>query len=81
MAVLVRLDFDAAHGWAVNLFAVVSLAAIGALFLTGRRRLVLGALVALGVFGLADWVLVEDLGFFGGVGTDPNSMLPMVLCS
>ena len=72
-------DFDAAHGWAVNLVAVVSLAAIGALFLTGRRRLVFGALVALGVLGLADWVLVEDLGFFGGVGTDPNSMLPMLL--
>ncbi len=28
---------------------------------------------------LADWVLVEDLGFLGGVGTDPNSMLPMAL--
>ncbi len=63
----------------MNLVAVVSLAAIGTLFLTGRRRLVFGALVALGVLGLADWVLVEDLGFFGGVGTDPNSMLPMLL--
>ncbi len=72
-------DFDAAHGWAVNLVAVVSLAAIGALFLTGRRRLVFGALVALTVLGLADWVLVEDLGFLGGVGTNPNSMLPMLL--
>ena len=28
---------------------------------------------------LADWVLVQDLGFFGGVGTDPNSMVPMVI--
>ena len=72
-------DFDAAHGWAVNLFAVVSLATIGALLLTARRRLVFGALVALTVLGLADWILVEDLGVFGGVGTDPNSMLPMLL--
>jgi cytochrome oxidase Cu insertion factor (SCO1/SenC/PrrC family) len=71
--------FDAAHGWAVNLFVVVSLAVIGVLFLTGRRRLVLGALVALLLLGLADWVLVEDFGFFGGVGTDPNSMVPMLL--
>ena len=31
------------------------------------------------VLCLADWVLVEDLGFLGGVGTDPNSMLPMAL--
>ena len=28
---------------------------------------------------LVDWVLVEDLGFLGGVGTDPGSMIPMVL--
>ena len=28
---------------------------------------------------LADWVLIEDFGFFGGVGTDPNSMIPMAL--
>ncbi len=28
---------------------------------------------------VADWVLIEDFGFFGGVGTDPNSMIPMAL--
>ena len=39
-------SFDDAHGWGVNLFVVVSLAGIGALFLTGRKRLVLGVLVA-----------------------------------
>ena len=27
----------------------------------------------------ADWVLIEDLGFLGGLGTDPNSMIPMAL--
>ena len=31
------------------------------------------------VLCLADWVLIEDLGFLGGVGTDPNSMVPMAL--
>jgi cytochrome oxidase Cu insertion factor (SCO1/SenC/PrrC family) len=72
-------SFNAAHGWAVNLFVVVALAVIGGLLLTGRRPFALGALIALGVLCLADWVLVEDLGFFGGVGTDPNSMLPMAL--
>ena len=25
------------------------------------------------------WVLVQDFGFFGGVGTDPNSMIPIAL--
>ena len=28
---------------------------------------------------LADWVLIEDFGFLGGLGTDPNSMIPMAL--
>ena len=28
---------------------------------------------------LADWVLIEDFGFFGGLGTDPNSMIPIIL--
>ena len=72
-------SFDDAHGWAVNLFAVVALAAIGGLLISGRRRAVLVGIGALVVLCLADWVLVEDFGFFGGVGTDPNSMLPMAL--
>ena len=63
----------------VNLFVVVSLAAIGVLLLTGRRRLVLGAITAFVVLCLTDWVLVQDVGFLGGLGTDPNSMVPMAL--
>jgi cytochrome oxidase Cu insertion factor (SCO1/SenC/PrrC family) len=31
------------------------------------------------VLCLADWVLIEDFGFFGGLGTDPNSMIPFAL--
>jgi cytochrome oxidase Cu insertion factor (SCO1/SenC/PrrC family) len=72
-------DFASAHGWEVNLFVVVALGTIGALFITARRTLVFGALVAFVVLCVADWVLVEDLGFLGGVGTDPNSMVPMML--
>ncbi len=71
--------FDAAHGWGVNLFVVVALAGIGALFLTARPRLVFVGVVAGTVLCLADWVLVQDLGFMGGVGTDPNSMIPMTV--
>jgi cytochrome oxidase Cu insertion factor (SCO1/SenC/PrrC family) len=69
----------AAHGWAVNLLAVIALATIGGLLLSGRPRLCLAGLLALVLLCLADWVLVEDLGFLGGLGTDPNSMLPMAL--
>jgi cytochrome oxidase Cu insertion factor (SCO1/SenC/PrrC family) len=72
-------DFDAAHGWAVNLFAVMALGTLGAAFLTAQPRIVRVAVVAGVVFCLADWVLIEDLGFMGGVGTDPNSMIPIAL--
>jgi cytochrome oxidase Cu insertion factor (SCO1/SenC/PrrC family) len=37
------------------------------------------ALVLLLVFCLADWVMIEDFGFLGGLGTDPNSMVPAAL--
>ena len=69
----------AAHGWAVNLFVVVALAAIGAAFLARQPRVVRLGVIGGMVLCLADWVLVEDLGFMGGVGTDPNSMIPMAL--
>jgi cytochrome oxidase Cu insertion factor (SCO1/SenC/PrrC family) len=71
--------FDEAHGFAVNLFAVAALAATGAVFLTGKPRLIRPVLIAFTVLCLADWVLIEDFGFFGGLGTDPNSMIPMAL--
>ncbi len=71
--------FDASHGWGVNLVVVLVLAGVGAAFLTAQPRLVRPALFVAAAFCLADWVLVQDLGFFGGVGTDPNSMLPFVL--
>ena len=72
-------SFNAAHGFAVNLFAVAALAVTGAAFLSGQPRLIRPALVAFAVLCLADWVLIEDLGFLGGLGTDPNSMLPWAL--
>ena len=47
----------------------------------GRRPgwLLRAAVIALAVLCVADWVLVQDFGFFGGLGTDPNSMPPMLL--
>ena len=75
-------SFTAAHGFAVNLFAVIALTAIGAGLLTaggGSPALLRLTVIAMVVLCLADWVLVEDLGFFGGLGTDPNSMIPQAL--
>jgi cytochrome oxidase Cu insertion factor (SCO1/SenC/PrrC family) len=71
-------SFDESHGWGVNLFVVVVVALAGLSLLSGRRRLLFPTIVALVVLGLADWVLIEDWGFWG-VGTDPNSMLPFLL--
>ena len=71
--------FDEAHGFAVNLFVVAALAVTGTVFLSGRPRLIRPVLIGFTVLCLADWVLIEDLGFLGGLGTDPNSMIPMVL--
>ncbi len=71
--------FDAAHGWAVNLVLVIFLAAVGMAFLSWRPAIVRPAVIAGIVVCLADWVLIEDFGFLGGVGTDPNSMIPMAL--
>jgi hypothetical protein len=72
-------SFDAAHGWAVNLFFVLSLAAIGLALLSGRRRLMGVATIYATLLWLAIWFAIQDLGVLGGLGTDPNSMIPAVL--
>jgi hypothetical protein len=72
-------SFVTGHGFAVNLFAVTALAVIGLAFASGRRQLIRPAIIGFTLLCLADWVLVQDLGFFGGLGTDPNSMIPFVL--
>jgi cytochrome oxidase Cu insertion factor (SCO1/SenC/PrrC family) len=70
---------DEAHGVAVNLAAVAALAVTGAAFLSGRRALIRPALIAFTALSLASWVVIEDLGFLGGLGTDPNNMIPFIL--
>jgi cytochrome oxidase Cu insertion factor (SCO1/SenC/PrrC family) len=105
-------SFVRAHGFAVNLTAVIALGVLGVVFAAaaligapgapetagnsgpGGERLIRGGLIGSGLIGpwlirggvlglavlcLADWVLVQDFGFFGGLGTDPNSMIPMAL--
>jgi cytochrome oxidase Cu insertion factor (SCO1/SenC/PrrC family) len=71
--------FDTAHGFAVNLFVVVALTVIAFAFVSGRPRLIRPALAGFTVLCLVDWILIQDLGFLGGVGTDPNSMIPFIL--
>ncbi len=70
---------DAAHGFAVNLFFVMVLAVTGVVFVSGRVRLIRAALIGFAVVCLAVWLVTQDLGFLGGLGTDPNSMIPLIL--
>ena len=69
----------------MNLFVVLALAVLGVVLLAARLvhaarpGLLRAAMVFLAVLCLADWVLVQDIGFFGGLGTDPNSMIPLLL--
>jgi cytochrome oxidase Cu insertion factor (SCO1/SenC/PrrC family) len=71
--------FAAGHGFAVNLVLVVAMAAAGLALASGRRAVVRPAIGLLVVLCAAVWVLVQDLGVFGGLGTDPNSMIPFAL--
>lgn len=71
--------FASRDGFAVNLVAVIIMAAVGVAFLTGRRAVIRPATWAFVILCLADWILIEDFGFFGGLGTNPNSMIPMAL--
>jgi hypothetical protein len=58
----------------VNAFFVILMVVTGlGLFLASTRSLRV-ALVAGILFCAVTWIFVEDLGFFGGVGTDPNTM-------
>ena len=71
--------FAAAHGFAVNLVVVVVLAATGLALASGQRAVLRPAVGLLLVLCAVVWVLVQDLGVFGGLGTDPNSMVPFAL--
>jgi hypothetical protein len=68
-----------AHGFAVNLVVVIVLAGTGLAFGAARRRVTGPALAAFGLLCLLARVLTEDLGFLGGLGADPGSMIPMAL--
>jgi cytochrome oxidase Cu insertion factor (SCO1/SenC/PrrC family)/preprotein translocase subunit SecG len=87
--------FTSAHGFEVNLVAVATLALAGLGLIAGAGwpagparlraalparprglRIVIPAATAL---CLIVWVLIQDLGVPGGLGTDPNSMVPWVV--
>ncbi len=76
-------SFAANHAVLINAFVVAALGGIGLALLSGRRRAARVAVGAALVLSLAAWVLVQDFGVFGGLGTDPNSMIPtlLVLCA
>jgi len=62
---------------AVNVVVSVVLVGVGIAFL--MRRFLWPAWGALAVLSLLTWWFLQDFGFLGGVGTDPNSMMPELL--
>ena len=66
-------------GWAAPVNAVVAVVMIasGISFIT--RRLLGITVPAFIFFSLVVWWFVQDFGFLGGVGTDPNSILPQLV--
>ena len=71
-------SFSANHGFAVNLVIVVGLFTIGIGLLTRQSAILRATVACTSLLCLADWLFIQDFGFFGGLGTDPNSMLPML---
>ena len=62
----------------VNGFFVLAFGLTGALlFSTSPTRLRSARLVGV-VASLVAWIFVENLGLFGGLSTDPNTMVPLV---
>jgi cytochrome oxidase Cu insertion factor (SCO1/SenC/PrrC family) len=62
---------------AVNVVVSVVLVGVGIAFLV--RRFLWPAFWVLAVLSFLTWWFVQDFGFLGGVGTDPNSMIPELL--
>jgi cytochrome oxidase Cu insertion factor (SCO1/SenC/PrrC family) len=76
--------FSQHHAVLVNLVAVVGLALAASGLLAGaampsRPRVLRVTIPAAIVFCLVVWVLIQDFGIPGGLGTDPNSMVPWSL--
>jgi cytochrome oxidase Cu insertion factor (SCO1/SenC/PrrC family) len=87
--------FTSAHGFEVNLVAVATLALAGLGLIAGagwpagparlraalpaRPRVLRIVIPAATALCLIVWVLIQDLGVPGGLGTDPNSMVPWVV--
>jgi cytochrome oxidase Cu insertion factor (SCO1/SenC/PrrC family) len=72
-------SFSGQHAVFVNSVVVCALGLIGVALLTTRRHVIQAVLVSAVILCMADWVLVQDLGVFGGTGTDPNSAIPTLI--
>ncbi|MHB8342861.1 MAG: SCO family protein [Ferrimicrobium sp.] len=65
------------HGAVLNAITVLVLVGTGVSLIV-RRGLRVSVLV-FGIFSVLVWWIVQDFGVVGGVGTDPNSMIPELL--
>lgn len=70
----------ASHGsWLINGVVVLGLALCAVGMLTGSTRAIGWATQGYVVLAMIDWIAIQDLGIFGGLATDVNSMVPSLL--
>ncbi len=69
------------YSWLYNAVVVVVLLGVGAAYLSRRPQFLRPASWVYLAACVINWVLVQDFGVFGGMGTDLNSMIPWGLCA
>lgn len=72
-------SFVSHEAWTVNLVVSLVLGLSALSFLLPYRRLRHHVFILQSVLMVFSWVFFQDLGFIGGVGTDPNSMMPTLI--
>jgi len=74
-------SFTLTYSWLYNLAVVLLLLGVGVALCSKKVRFVMpAAWIYLGAC-VVNWILVQDFGVFGGMGTDLNSMVPWGLCT
>ncbi len=72
-------SFALGSSWVINLVAVVGLAGCALGLMWGSTRSIGLAARAYLILSVVTWLVIQDLGIFGGLATDVNSMLPSAL--
>jgi|GEM_PF-159733 len=71
--------FLAGNSFVINLIVIGVLGFTALSFMTVYKNLWRYSLILLSILTIITWIFFQDFGFIGGLGTDPNSMLPTLI--